>query len=92
MSVLAGSVVIAWLFNSSGQSVFLTMLMHAEVNAVGAGYVFRFFTGADYQRLWWIYALVWVVAAVLVSWRTGPALSSVSARASAEPSSSQGVA
>jgi len=92
VSVLAGSVVIAWLFNSSGQSVFLTMLMHAEVNAVGAGYVFRFFTGADYQRLWWIYALVWVVAAVLVSWRTGPALSSVSARASAEPSSSQGVA
>jgi uncharacterized protein len=74
MSVFAGSVIAAWLFNSSGQSVFITMLMHAEVNAIGAGYVFRFFTGADYLRLWWIYTLVWVAGALLVAWRAGPGL------------------
>lgn len=92
VSVFAGSVITAWLFNSSGQSVFLTMLMHAEVNSIGAGYVFRFFTGADYQRLWWIYTLVWVVAAVLVSWRTGPGLSSVAGQLSDERTSSKGLA
>ena len=74
MSVLAGSVIAAWLFNSSGQSVFITMLMHAEVNAIGAGYVFRFFTGGDYLRLWWLYTLVWVAGASIVVWRTGSAL------------------
>ena len=92
VSVFAGSVITAWLFNSSGQSVFLTMLMHAGINAIGAGYVFRFFTGADYQRLWWIYTLIWVVAAVLVAWRTGPALNSVTPRVSGQPSGSQGLA
>ncbi len=73
-SVFAASVITAWLFNSSGQSVFITMLMHAEVNAIGAGYVFKFFTGPDYLRLWWIYTLLWVVGAVLVAWRSAPTL------------------
>jgi len=54
--------------------VFITMLMHAEVNAIGAGYVFKFFTGPDYLRLWWIYTLLWVVGAVLVAWRSAPTL------------------
>jgi len=74
LSVFAGSIVTAWLFNSTGRSVFVTMLMHAEINAIGAGYVFRFFTGADYVRLWWIYTALWVAGAVLIAWRAGPAL------------------
>ncbi|HEY2809027.1 MAG TPA: type II CAAX endopeptidase family protein [Steroidobacteraceae bacterium] len=74
ITVFAGSVITAWIFNSSGQSVFLTMLMHSTVNAVGAGYVFRFFGGMDSMRMWWIYALLWAAAAVLVAWRTGAAL------------------
>lgn len=74
ISVLAGSVVLAWLFNGSRESVLLCMLMHATVNSVGAGYAFHFFAGDDLLRLWWIYALVWAAAAVLIAWRTGPAL------------------
>ena len=50
------------------------MLLHAEINAIGAGYVFRFFTGPDYSRLWWIYTGLWVAGAVLIAWRAGPAL------------------
>jgi uncharacterized protein len=75
ISVFAGSVITAWIFNSGGQSVFLTMLLHSIVNAVGAGYVFRFFSGADAMRMWWIYALLWAAGALLATWRTGAALS-----------------
>jgi hypothetical protein len=30
---------------------------------VGAAYVFTMFTGRDLTLLWWIYALVWLLAA-----------------------------
>jgi len=74
ISVFAGSVVLAWLFNGSRQSVLLCMLMHATVNSVGAGYAFRLFAEADLQRLWWIYAATWAFVAIWVAWRAGPSL------------------
>jgi membrane protease YdiL (CAAX protease family) len=80
ISVFAGSIVLAWLFNGSRQSVLLCMLMHATVNSVGAGYVFRLFNGADVQQLWWIYAAIWMFVAALISWRAGPSLANRSER------------
>ena len=80
ISVFAGSVVLAWLFNGSRESVLLCMLMHATVNSVGAGYAFHFFAGADALRLWWIYAAVWAGIAVLIARRAGPALQRGSAK------------
>lgn len=74
ISVFAASVVFAWLYNGARESVLLCMMMHAAVNVTGAGYVFRFYGGADLTRLWWIYALVWATAAALIAWRAGPAL------------------
>ena len=74
VSVFAGSVVLAWLFNGSRQSVLLCMLTHAMVNAVGAGFVFHFFGDADLQRMWWIYAATWAGTAALIVWRAGPQL------------------
>jgi len=76
LSVFAGSVVAAWLFNSAKESVLLCMLFHASVNAVTSGYVFPLFGDADLTRLWWIYALVWVAGAAAIAWRSGPALRS----------------
>ena len=76
LSVFAGGVVAAWLFNSAKESVLLCMLFHASVNAVTSGYVFPLFGDADRSRLWWIYALVWVAGAAVIAWRSGPALSS----------------
>ncbi len=41
-------------------------LFHAMVNTVGAGYVFSMFQGADVLRLWWIDAIIWAFAAVIL--------------------------
>ena len=69
LSVPAGSVVLAWLFNRARGGLLPIPLLHATVNTIGAGYVFPMFAGDDNIRLWWIYALLWVIAAVaLVLW------------------------
>jgi len=74
VSVLAGSVFSAWLFNYARESVFLCMVFHAGVNSIGAGYVFQMFTGTDSLRLWRVYTIVWAAGAVLIVWLAGRAL------------------
>ena len=64
VSVLAGSVVSAWLFNRGGGSLLPLPAFHAAVNSVGAGYVFPMFGGQDLVRLWWIYVALWAVLAI----------------------------
>ncbi len=64
LSVFAGAVMTTWLFNASRGSLLPLPLFHATVNTIGAGFVFRMFTGADLRRLWWIYAAVWALAAL----------------------------
>jgi len=64
LSVLAGSVVMAWLFDRANGGLLPLPLLHAAVNTVGAGYVFPMFAGVENTRLWWIYSLLWVIAAV----------------------------
>ena len=65
LSVMSGSVVMAWLFNNSRGGLLPQPLLHATVNTVGAGYVFPMFQGTDVTRLWWIYSLLWVIAALV---------------------------
>jgi membrane protease YdiL (CAAX protease family) len=67
LSVAAGSVVLAWLFNRANGGLLPIPVLHATVNTIGAGYVFPMFAGSDNIRLWWIYALLWVVAAVALA-------------------------
>jgi len=67
ISVFAATMVITRLYNGSGGSVLLPMLMHATVNTVASGFAFRFVTGADLSRLWWIYAAAWLVTAAIVA-------------------------
>lgn len=62
ITLFGGSLALTWLYNRSGGSVLQPMLMHAAINAVGAGYVFRMFHGAELTRMWWVYAAVWAVA------------------------------
>ena len=69
LSVFAAAIVITRLYNGSGGSVLLPMLMHATVNTVASGFLFQFATGADLSRLWWIYTAVWLVAATVVAVR-----------------------
>jgi len=69
LSVAAGSVVLAWLFNRAKGGLLPIPVLHATVNSIGAGYIFPLFVAGDNIRLWWIYALLWVITAVaLVLW------------------------
>ena len=69
LSVVAGSIVLAWLVNRANGGLLPIPVMHATVNTIGAGYVFPMFAGGDNIRLWWIYSLLWVIAAMaLVLW------------------------
>lgn len=67
ISVFAATVVITRLFNGSGGSVLLPMLMHSTVNTVASGFAFHFVTGVDLTRLWWIYTAFWSVTAVALA-------------------------
>lgn len=69
ISVFAATVVITRLFNGSGGSVLLPMLMHSTVNTVASGFAFHFVAGADLTRLWWIYTALWSVTALVLAVR-----------------------
>jgi membrane protease YdiL (CAAX protease family) len=55
-----------WLYNRTNGSVLLQMLLHATVNTIGAGLVFRAFSGRGLTALWWVYAAIWACVGVLV--------------------------
>ena len=67
LSILPGSIALAWIFNRTNGSMLLPPLFHAVVNTVGGAYVFRMFQGTDLVRLWWICAVLWVIAAALIT-------------------------
>lgn len=67
ISLLAGTLIQTWLFNRTKGSVFAQMLFHATVNTVGAGLVFPLFKGAAFVAFWYIYALLWLAAAVALA-------------------------
>jgi membrane protease YdiL (CAAX protease family) len=71
LMVLAQSVLLAWLYNSSG-SVPICMVFHAAFNTSGA-LVFPSLLGPDYLTLWWTVALLHVLAALVVIAVAGPA-------------------
>jgi membrane protease YdiL (CAAX protease family) len=61
VSVVGASLVLAWLYGKSGESVLLCMLMHAMVNVVGPGYVFKWFAPEHQTVLWFGMAGAWLV-------------------------------
>lgn len=67
VSIIPASVILAWMFNRSGESALAAALFHATVNTVGGKYVFHMFEGADQLRLWWIYAVLWLVLGIVIA-------------------------
>lgn len=66
VSLVGGAIVLSWLFNASKGSILLPMIMHALLNTVGAGYVFRLVSPDQLSQLWWINSAVWAVTGLLI--------------------------
>jgi hypothetical protein len=66
IALLAGTLIQTWLFNRTKGSVFAQMLFHATVNTVGAGLIFPLFKGNAFIAFWYLYALLWLLAAVVI--------------------------
>ena len=66
ISLAAGSIFLAWLTNRTRGGVLPAMLCHAAVNAVSGGYLFTFAATDEKTVLWWIYAILWAIAATAV--------------------------
>ncbi len=64
ISLTSASIVLAWLTNRTEGGVLPAMLCHATVNAVGGGFLFTFFVGAEKTQLWWINAILWGITAL----------------------------
>jgi len=75
ITVVAVSVVVAWVWVHTGGSLLLPMLLHASNNAVT--FVWQWFAGPDQLRLWWIWAALWVTLAVVIVAVTGTRLTRV---------------
>src|SRR5687768_4377488 len=67
IALLAGTLIQTWLFNRTKGSVFAQMLFHATVNTVGAGLIFPLFKGPAFVVFWYLYALLWLAVALIVS-------------------------
>jgi uncharacterized protein len=66
LALFAATVLITWIYNHTRGSILLPMMFHAMVNTIGAGYFFKMFTGPDFDRLWWIYSVLWALSALIV--------------------------
>ena len=64
--IIAGAVLITWLFNNTMGSVFIIMILHASVN-LWAEVFNPLFSGADAQRQTFWLALVYVAVAILLT-------------------------
>jgi uncharacterized protein len=70
--ILAAVIVFNWVFNNTGGSVLIIMLMHAANKAVSGSFFSPMFSGADSIRQSGLLALVWAAVAVLVIIISGP--------------------
>ena len=64
--ILAQSVILAWLYNSTDGSLPMVIIGHAAINTAGR-FMLPEFTGETYQAVWWFMAGLYVVTAVIVT-------------------------
>ena len=70
--IIAAVIVFNWVFNNTGGSVLLIMLMHATNNAVSGSFFSPMFSGSDSARQSWLLAAVWCATALAVVVIFGP--------------------
>jgi membrane protease YdiL (CAAX protease family) len=71
--IVAGYIVLTWLYNSTGGSVLLVMLSHATLNAISGEFFLQMFAGVDAERFGWLQAALYGAVALIVVVQTGPA-------------------
>jgi uncharacterized protein len=64
--ILGFVVVFNWIFNNTGGSVLILMLMHAMNNTISGGFISPMFSGVDSVRQGWLYAALWCAVAIVV--------------------------
>jgi len=65
-TVLGGAILLSWLYNASQGSTFVTMITHATINTVSAGYAFTLIGPEDFTQFWALYAVVWTAIGLAV--------------------------
>jgi uncharacterized protein len=65
-------VIFNWVFNNTGGSVLILMLMHAMNNTISGSFFGPMFSGADSVRQGWLYAALWCAVAIVVIVVAGP--------------------
>jgi uncharacterized protein len=63
-SIIAVQIVISWLFNVTGGSVLVIMLLHLLNNTISGEFVSQWFSGADWVRQSWLLGVLWSLLAL----------------------------
>jgi hypothetical protein len=72
VNIMASAVVLTWVYNGTGGSVLIVMLLHATNNTVSGHFFNRMFSGADAASQSLMLAAVWCAVALVVVIATGP--------------------
>lgn len=72
--VVAQSVFLSWLYNSSACSLALVVISHGMIDTA-ARFTLPTFTEGSHQSIWWIMTSLWAAVAALVGIASGPNLS-----------------
>jgi uncharacterized protein len=89
--VLAQSITLTWLYNSTQAALPIVMITHAATNTA-ALLVLPHFVAADYHLTWWLYAGLWAVAATVVAALTRSQLGRRPAKRAGSPDHRAGLA
>ena len=71
VGILAQSVILAWLYNSTNASLPIVIIFHAAINTA-ARFTLPGFTGGDYLIAWWAQTALYVLIAGVVTLLGGP--------------------
>lgn len=61
---------LTWLYNSAGGSVFLAIVFHTAFNSASRILLEPFLGEDGFMALWWLMAALYLLAAALVIWLT----------------------
>src|SRR5918997_1918844 len=89
VNIMGSTIVLTWVFNSTGGSVLIVMLFHAMNNTISGHFFSRMFSGADSASQSLLLAVVWCAGAIALVVVAGPTHLSRGRRKQQEPPTTQ---